>query len=48
MANGLCARRRSALALSGLTAFAFVCFYGTGPAVAADRMVLAENFTATW
>jgi len=48
MAKTLSARRKIVLALSAFTTFALILLGGTGPAVAADRMVLAENFTATW
>ena len=45
MTNGRFARRNVVLALA---AFAVVSLCGTGTAVAADRMEIAENFTGTW
>lgn len=48
MIRGFAARRASALAVSVLPLVAGVLLCGTAPAIAADRMVLGENFTATW
>jgi hypothetical protein len=48
MIRGLTARRAGALAISVLPLVAGVLLCGTAPAVAADRLVLGENFTATW
>ena len=47
MLHGLSARRATGLVSVALAAFALVPLCGTGSAVAADRIVLAENFTAT-
>jgi hypothetical protein len=47
MLHGLSARRATALASVALAAFGLVSLCGTGSAVAADRIVIAENFTAT-
>ncbi len=41
------ARRTVAVAVASLAAFALVSLCGTGSAVAADRVVVAENFTNT-
>lgn len=47
MARGTCARRGVALASAALATFMLVSLGGTGTAAAADRVVLAENFTNT-
>jgi hypothetical protein len=41
-------RRSSVLAKLCLTALACAFLWGAGSAVAADRLVFAEGFTATW
>ncbi len=47
MADGLSANRKIVLALSVLAALALVSLGGTGSAIAADRMVIAESFVNT-
>ena len=47
MENRLSARRKVVLAVAALTTFAALLPCTTGPAVAADRLVLAENFART-
>lgn len=46
--KGLAARRKTALAIASIATLGLLMFAGTGTAVAADRMVIAENFTGTW
>jgi hypothetical protein len=43
----LSVRRKSLLALSAVMAFVLVPLSGSGLAIAADRLVLAENFART-
>jgi hypothetical protein len=47
MGNRLSARRKLVLAVSALATFAALLPGTVGPAVAADRLVLAENFART-
>jgi len=47
MLGSLPARRKVALASAALAAFALVSLCGPGTAAAADRVVLAENFSNT-